>query len=49
MSDDMKLYDPSKEDVQEVIDSVFGMLTPEESKAIEDSVNEGVNLKKAEV
>jgi hypothetical protein len=49
MSDDMKLSDVSKKDVQEVIDSVFGMLTPEESKAIENSVNEGLKLKEVEV
>lgn len=49
MSDDMKLYDASKEDVQELIDSVFGMLTPEESKAVEESVNSGIKLKETDV
>ena len=49
MSDDMKLSDVSKKDVQEAIDSVFGMLTPEESKAIENSVNEDLKLKEVEV
>ena len=49
MSDDMKLYDASKEDAQEVIDSVFGMLTLEETKAIEESVNAGLKLKEIDV
>lgn len=49
MSDDMKLSDTSKKDVQDVIDSVFGILTPEESKAVEDSVNEGLKLKEVKV
>lgn len=46
MSDDK---DTSKEDVQEVIDSVFGILTPEESKAVEDSVSSGIKLKETDV
>ena len=49
MSDDMKLSDASKEDAQEVINSVLGMLTPEESKAVEESVNSGIKLKETYV
>jgi len=40
-------YDSKKQRIQEKLDSinsVYGMLSPEESKAVEDSVHAGIKL-----